>query len=87
MSYFTQSNEIPFRVGSRRAFVNPPMGLRLQVTRDQFVYEDVADRTIRVNREALLDHYPIVVRELAQKSGVPEAEAHAALQRVIHPPT
>ena len=79
--YFTQRPEIPFRLGSIHAFVNPPMSPRLPINADQFVYR--ADGAIRINREALLDHYPIVLRDVVRLSGLPERAAHAALQAVM----
>lgn len=79
--YFKQPPEIAFWLGNIRAFVNPPMSPRLPISADQFVYR--ADQAIRINREALLDHYPIVLRNVVRLSGLPEAAAHAALQEVM----
>jgi hypothetical protein len=82
MSYFPQPDEIAFWLGPTRAFVNPPLPEYFQegVGTDGFVYR--ADQTIRINRDALINHYAIVLREVVRLSRMRRDEAHAALMQV-----
>jgi hypothetical protein len=77
--YFKQPDEIQFRLGVQRAFINPPM--RDRVAQENFVYP--ADESIRINREALLDHYNMVLRDVVRLSGLSRDDAHETLQEVL----
>lgn len=74
-------NEIPFRLGSMRAFVNPPLPAGTRIDPEQFVYR--ADQAIRINREALIDHYNMVLRDVVRLSGLQRDEVHETLQEVL----
>jgi len=79
--YEQRPDEIPFWLGEIRAFVNPPLPPEFGVDSNQFVYR--ADQAIRINREALFDHYDTVLRNVVRMSGLQQADAHAALQAAI----
>jgi hypothetical protein len=79
--YVQRPNEIPFRIGTVRAFVNPPMPAGTRIDSEQFVYR--ADQAIRINREALFEHYNMVLRDVVRLSGLQRDEVHETLQEVL----
>ncbi|MDB4953222.1 MAG: hypothetical protein JWO36_791 [Myxococcales bacterium] len=81
-SYIERPNEIRFQLGDVRAFVNPPLEPEFEVSSDQFVYR--ADGAIRINREALLDNYEIVLRNVVRMSKLSHDDVHRVLHEIVH---